>query len=225
MENISFSNAFCEIAQFLYGEEEGMQISFQFEKHSSDIIGNIDLDHFSPCYDFYKIARIIEYIDFHMMFEKISIFLLPFPYRPNIGLIKKELKDIWHLRRLFYSGNGRASLVSNFESLSKNVTYELIMSITILDPLIYRENINEPLYNHKEFSSPYKCEIDRVYNEFRIKYGTDYRHIDQKGFLDFVNQKITTKIADHDLKCIWRAFYVGKIDISFSDNDPENKKD
>lgn len=218
MEKIRFFNAFCEISQALWGQEEGMRISNQFENHSAEVIANIELDHSSPCYDFLKITRVLTYFDYHILTEKIGIFWLPFPYREGVGLLAKGLKDFWPIRRLFYSGNGKASIGAE----DKRQRYELILSQNILDPLIQDSASDTRVYNYGQYSTHYKCEIDRVYHEFVTQYGAGFRQIGQKEFLDFVQLKITTSIADHDLKCLWRSFYAGKLDIFLESDEDDN---
>lgn len=215
MDTISFPNAFCEIAQGIYGLEEGMLISDQFEKYSKDIIYNLNLEHDSPCYNFYNILKIIIYMDDQVL-DGIDILFLPFPYREDTKKIKQTIRSFWYQRHLFYQNNGKASIFIPEDRLKKT-SYMLFFDKKILDGLDKETNNNLPRYGN--FSTPHCRQMKQIFQDFCQGYGEGWESISQKEFLDYVEQKITRKASVLSLKAMWRDFYNGEIDTSLEEDD------
>jgi hypothetical protein len=215
MDTISFSNAFCEIAQGLYGLEGGMAMADQFEKYAKDIIYNLNLEHDSPCYNFYNIVHILTYMDGHVL-DGVEILLLPFPYREDTKKIKQTIKSFWYQRHLFYQNNGKASVFVS-EDRSKKTSYMLFFHKKILDGLGKEKNINLPGYGN--FPTAHCRKMRQLFQDFRQSYGEGWESISQKEFLDYVEQKITRKASVLSLKAMWRDFYNGEIDTSLEEDD------
>ena len=215
MDTISFSNAFCEIAQDLYGLEEGMLIADQFEKYAKDIIYNLNLEHDSPCYNFYNIVRILTYMDAQVL-DGIEVLLLPFPYREDMKKIKQTIKCFWYQRHLFYQNNGKASVFVS-EDRSRKASYMLFFSQNILDRL--EKDRNNSLPGHGNFSTAHCRKMRQLFQDFRKGYGEEWPSISQKAFLDHVDQKITRNVSTLSLKAMWRDFYNGETDASLEEDD------
>jgi hypothetical protein len=215
MNTISFSNAFCEIAQGFYEQEEGMLIADQFEKYAKDIIYNLNLEHDSPCYDFYNIVQILTYMDAQVL-DGIEISLLPFPYREDMKKIKQTIKSFWYQRHLFYQNNGKAFVFLS-EDRSKKTSYMLFFDKKILDGLDKEKNNNLPGYGN--FPTAHCRKMRQIFQDFRQGYGEGWENIPQKAFLDYVEQKITKNASTHSLKVMWRDFYNGDVDSSLEEDD------
>jgi hypothetical protein len=210
MDTISFSNAFCEIAQCFYGQEEGMLIAGQFEQYAKDIIYNLNLEHDSPCYDFYNIVQIITYIDAQVL-GGIEISLLPFPYREGMKKIKQTMKTFWYQRHLFYQNNGKASVFLS-ENRSRKTSYMLFFNKKILDGLDKEKNSGLPGYGN--FPTAHCRKMRQIFQDFRQDYGEGWESIPQKDFFNYVEQKITKEASVLALTALWRDFYDGDIDPS-----------
>ena len=214
MDTISFSNAFCEIAQGLFGSEEGMAMAGQFEQYAKDIIYNLNLEHDSPCYDFYNILKIITYIDAQVL-NDIEISLLPFPYREDMKKVNQTIKYFWYQRHLFYQNNGKASVFIS-ENRSRKTSYMLFFDRKILDGL---DKKNGSLPGYGNFPTAHCRKMRQLFEDFRQGYGEGWESISQKDFLNYVEQKITKKVSVLALKAMWRDFYNGDIDALLEEDD------
>lgn len=198
MEKIEFRDAWCEISRILYGEAEGAKLYEQYHNNSNLVFANQNHPHNSSCYDFHRIMRVFSFLDFRITSGEVELFYMPFPFKEkNIAsVIPPEV--FWFERHLFYSCGGLAQVSGKL--------YALLFSINVFDPLII-DTVEPRLFNHKYISTPYMTKLESILEQFREKYGAEYRKVQQNEFLDFVNRHITADIGDHDLKCLWRAIH------------------
>ncbi|GAO97457.1 hypothetical protein Cva_00089 [Caedimonas varicaedens] len=213
MSKNRFKDVFGHIACSLFGREHGTKITIQFGTYSASIVPAMDIAPASPCYDFFSILKVLTYMDNQILFGRTTCWLTTVPYKENGEQIEVILKDFWHLRRLFYAGNGVAPEIAAKDNCGviKIGAYELLLSDSIYDYLpVWEQAVGQDtIFNHSIHSTAYKRKLDAIFKKFRTLYEGEYRKIKQAEFTQYVWTHITTDVADHDLKAMWRCFADG----------------
>jgi hypothetical protein len=211
-KTIPFLDLFVKYCEASYEKERAIQIFNYFLEKSGIIVAAIKFNEQLNEDCFVEVRGVLQEIEVDVLKNKISIYYVDHPYDINVLKVipfESFLKNTYD----FYSEKGHPSH-------GKLQSTKLEFDAKIIEVLSAKSSTNEQdIFNLRNISTPYSRKMNQIFKSFREGYGESYRSISQKGFLDYVDLKISKEVADHDLKSLWKSFYSGDIDAPLEKDD------
>jgi hypothetical protein len=204
-KTIPFLDLFVKYCEASYEQERAIQIFNYFLEKSGIVVAAIKFNELLNEDCFVEVRGVLQEIEVDVLKNKVSIYYVDHPYDINVLKVvpfESFLKNTYD----FYSEKGHPSH-------GKLRSTRLEFDIKIIEVLSAKSSRNEQdIFNFRNISTPHSRKMNQIFKSFRDSYGEGYRSISQKGFLDYINQKIAKEVSDHDLKFLWKSFYSGDID-------------
>jgi hypothetical protein len=211
-KTIPFLDLFVKYCEASYEKERAVEIFNYFLEKSEIIVAAIKFN--EPLNEdcFIEVRCILEEIEVDILKNNISIYYVEHPYDTNI-LNNVSFKNFLRNTYDFYAEKGHPSH-------GKLQSTRLEFDAKIVEVLSTKNLANEwDIFNFRNISTIHSRKMNQIFKSFREAYGKGYRNVSQRKFMDYVLQKITKDVSDHDLKFLWKSFYSGEIDIPSEKDD------